>query len=114
MDNNFLSEFMNALFQLGLLVITGFVIPYVKNKVGTSKFEKTAQFVATAVKSAEQIYGSGEGQKKLQHAIDFLKSKGIKIDETVMNQIESAVFENTVKSNTANTTPEVETLHLNS
>ena len=96
-DDKVISELFNGLFQLGLLVITGLVIPWVKTKVGCAKFERMALLIGTSVRAAEQIYGRGEGSKKLEYVVNFLRSKGVKIDETTMQQIESAVFSETKK-----------------
>lgn len=49
-----------------------------------------------AVTAAEQVYGSGEGKKKLEYAINFvekyLAAKGIKLDiDIILGYIEAAV-----------------------
>ena len=49
-----------------------------------------------AVTAAEQVYGSGEGQKKLEYAINFvekyLAAKGIHLDiDIILGYIEAAV-----------------------
>ena len=51
-----------------------------------------------AVNAAEQVYGSGEGKKKLEYAINFvekyLAAKGIKLDiDIILGYIEAAVKE---------------------
>lgn len=96
-DDQVVSALLNNAFQLLLLVLTGLLIPWVKSKVGASKFEKAALFISSAVKAAEQIYGDGKGSTKLEYVVNVLKSKGIKIDDTVMQQIEAAVFSETKK-----------------
>ena len=49
-----------------------------------------------AVNAAEQVYGSGEGKKKLEYAINFvekyLEAKGSKLDiDSILGYIEAAV-----------------------
>lgn len=51
-------------------------------------------WVTVAVEAAEQLYtGSGRGAEKKAYVVEFLNSKGFKIDaETLDKLIEAAVF----------------------
>ncbi len=74
-------------------VLTGFFIPWIKTKLSAEKNEKLKFWVSTAVKAAEQLYGSKTGQQKKEYVISFLLSKGIVFDVDEINTlIESEVF----------------------
>lgn len=79
-------------FQAVITVIVGliavFVIPWIKEK-------KLHSWVSIAVKAAEQLYkDSGMGKVKKAFVLDFLASKGYKVDtDSIDLMIESAVLE---------------------
>lgn len=88
---------------LASAIITAFIIPTIKEKLSCEKREKLQFWVETAVKAAEQIYGSKTGKQKKEYVVSFLLSKGIvfNVDE-VTAMIESSVYAltNSVKTNT--------------
>lgn len=84
MDITFVFE---ALIVIIFGVITAIVIPFIKEK-------KLYNWVNIAVKAAEQIYTqTGMGEIKKDFVLNFLKSKGYKVDtESIDLMIESAVL----------------------
>ena len=74
-------------------VLTTFIIPYLRQRLGEEKHNKLLFWVQTAVKAAEQIYGSKTGQQKKEYVIAFLLSKGVVFDvDEVTALIESEVY----------------------
>jgi len=90
-----LTEIVSAIITLILALITTFLIPYIKTKVGAQKFEEIKAWTKIAVEAAEMIYvGPGRGKEKKEYVIKYLESKGFSIDmESINNLIESAVLE---------------------
>ena len=89
-DFTIIIEFIIALLSA---VVTTFLIPYLKQKLSEEKQKKLLFWVQTAVKAAEQIYGSKTGQKKKDYVIAFLLSKGIVFDvDEVTALVESEVY----------------------
>lgn len=87
-----------VLFEIVLSVISMiascFLIPWLKEKLSAEKLERLVKLVKIAVEAAEQMYGSGEGQKKKEYVIAFLLSKGIVFDTNEVEAIiESAVLQ---------------------
>lgn len=84
MDITFVFE---ALIVIIFGVITVIVVPFIKEK-------KLYNWVNIAVKAAEQIYTqTGMGEIKKDFVLNFLKSKGYKVDtESIDLMIESAVL----------------------
>ena len=89
-----LTPIVEAIVALVAAVITAFVIPWLKGKIDADKLEEIELWVTVAVEAAEQLYtGSGRGAEKKAYVVEFLNSKGFKIDaETLDKLIEAAVF----------------------
>jgi len=96
-----LTQIAVALIALLTAIVTGFLIPLIKSKLGLDKEKLTENqqmllklAVTTAVKAAEQIYTSEEGQKKKSYVLNILAQQGYKIDSASLDAaIEAAVLE---------------------
>lgn len=75
-------------------MITAFLIPYLKEKIGEKRFAEVSRWVSVAVTAAEQIYiGSGRGEEKKAYVLEFMNSKGFTVDMDALDKlIESAVY----------------------
>ncbi len=89
-----ITQILMATMTLIMSMITAFLIPYLKEKIGEKKFAELSRWVSVAVTAAEQIYvGSGRGEEKKAYVLEFLNSKGFTVDTNVLdNLIESAVY----------------------
>lgn len=88
-----ITPIINAVIALIAALISVFLIPWIKANT-TAKEQKTLlELIKIAVAAAEQIYeGVGRGDEKKQYVLDFLASKGIKVDDEAVNAaIESYV-----------------------
>ena len=74
-------------------MVTYAVIPYIKSKTTLAQQKEIMEYVSIAVTAAEQIYnGSGRGKEKKAYVIQWLKDRGIVVDEEKIDaMIESAV-----------------------
>ena len=87
------TDIAEALVVLISALITTFVLPYIKQKLSDEKRQKLIFWIETAVKAAEQLYGSKAGQQKKEYVVAFLLSKGIVADiDEVTALIESEVY----------------------
>ncbi len=87
------TDIFEGIIMLLSALITTFLIPMLRQKLSDDKKEKLIFWVKTAVKAAEQIYGSKTGQQKKDYVVAFLLSKGIVIDiDEVTALIESEVY----------------------
>lgn len=88
-----ITAIVQALITLITALITTFALPYIKEKLSVSKLEKLSFWVETAVKAAEQIFGSKTGLQKKEYVVNFLLSTGIVVDiDEVTALIESSVY----------------------
>lgn len=90
-----LTPIVSALISILLALITTFLIPYIKTKIGEQKFNEIKDWVRIAVSAAEMIYtGPGRGAEKKEYVIQYLNSKGYSLDvDSINNLIEAAVLE---------------------
>ena len=76
-----------------MALITAFVIPWLKNKIGAQNMDEFMRWVQIAVAAAEQLYESTDGDGKKAYVVNFLASKGFKVNpEEFDNAIEAAVL----------------------
>lgn len=95
------TELIHAIITLVSVIITGFIIPILKQKLNAEQRAKLLQYVKIAVAAAEQIYGSKTGQAKREYVLDFLASKGLTFDaDEVEAMIESEVYKLTQAAQT--------------
>lgn len=89
-----LSPVLNALIALLAAVITAFVIPWLKVRLGNEKLTALRVWVAVAVAAAEKLYNYSEaGAEKKAYVKKFISDLGLEVDEaTLESLIESAVY----------------------
>lgn len=92
MDFN-ITNILECTIALVSALVTTFLIPYLKQRLGEEKEKKLLFWVQTAVRAAEQLFGSKTGQQKKEYVVAFLLSKGIVFDvDEVTALIESEVY----------------------
>lgn len=80
-------------------IITGFIIPFIKEKIGAEKLAKYEYWASMAVKCAEMLFKEqGMGEIKKEYVVNFLnemfnKNKTVITSEQIEVLIESAVKE---------------------
>ena len=85
-----LTQIVVALIGLLSAFITYRLIPWIKANTDVKQQAMIRAAVQTAVFAAEQIYGAGEGAKKFDYVVNWLKEKGYDVGKT---EIEGAVYE---------------------
>ena len=87
-----LSPIVQAVFALLAALITYKLVPWIRSKTTAQQQQVLDAAINVAVYAAEQLYGSGNGEKKLAYALKYLKAKGYNVDtQTVKNGVEAAV-----------------------
>lgn len=96
MDQKWYDLLMAIIPVLGV-ILTSFIVPYIKELIGNEKLEKYEYWASMAVRAAEMMWAeSGKGAEKKEYVVQFLtetfnKNK-INITEEQMNLlIEAAV-----------------------
>ena len=84
-----LTPIFQAIIALIAALISTRLIPWLKINATEKQRALLEGAVRTAVFAAEQLYGAGHGQEKLEYAANYLRSHGFEAD---IGQIEAAVF----------------------
>ena len=85
-----LTPIINAIIALIAAIISVKVIPWIKAKTTNEQQAMLRAAVKTLVFAAEQIYGAGRGEDKLDFVVKQLKKQGFTADRV---EIEAAVGE---------------------
>lgn len=69
-------------------ILTTFLIPWLRARLGEQAMGRLCQWVRIAVQAAEQIYaGPGRGAEKKRYVLGLLAGQGIKIDEEALDAL---------------------------
>jgi len=92
---NVMYQILSLVLTIMGLVLTYYVVPWLKNKATDDKLSTVEMWVNISVSAAEQIFkNSNMGETKKTYVLEFLKSKGITItDQELDALIEAAVYE---------------------
>lgn len=93
MDIINITPIAEALIALLAALVTAFVLPWIKKKIGAENMSEFLAWVDIAVAAAEQLFDSTDGAAKKQYVAVFLESMGFKLDAQALdNAIEAAVI----------------------
>lgn len=73
METELFSKLISAIITLLCVIVSGYVIPYMQQKIGQEKLEKFCYYVTVAVRCAEQIYAPEDWRKKKAYVFDYAK-----------------------------------------
>lgn len=94
--NDILFEVLRLLVILAVFIVTCYLVPLIKSKIGQDKLDAVTKWVNTAVLMAQQVYYAKTGAERKAIVVDLLKdiliAKNISIsDEQLDMLIEAAV-----------------------
>lgn len=81
-----LTPLIQAIIVVLSLIITYRIVPYLKSKLSESNYRYLKSVVETLVFAAEQLYGAGEGDKKLDYVLSELDRRGFTADQDVIEE----------------------------
>ena len=76
-----LTALIQAVIALAATLITTFLIPYIRGKVGEQNMTEFLRWVDIAVAAAEQLYDSSQGNLKKKYVLSYLRTNGYEVDE---------------------------------
>ena len=88
-----LTQIILAIITLISAVLTGFVIPWLKNKLTDHQYEVFNGLVRVGVFAAEQLFTSEQWKEKKQYVVNLLLENGYSVDATAVD----ALIEATVR-----------------
>jgi len=91
MNPETITAITKAIISVALILITAYVIPWLKNNVGDDKYAIIIEFAEILVRSAEKIYTQEEWAQKKAYAVNMLERKakemGLDLNEKEINAI---------------------------
>lgn len=104
MNQEIITKLIEAILTVITILITAYVIPYLKSKIGTDKYEQLKQFTEAAVRAAEQIYTPEEWKLKKDYVVKLISERadtlGIGLNEAEIDALIEGIV-NYVKHNKA-------------
>ncbi len=102
--NEILFEIIKVVVMVAVLVLTRYLIPWLKAKIGADKLAVAEKWVKYAVLKAQQVLWEKNGQDKKAYVTEFLKeiliAKNIALsDEQLDVLIEAAVKQMKIEEN---------------
>ena len=85
-----LTKLFQAAIELVAALIMAFLIPFIKAHTTKTQQQTMRAMVKSLVYAAEQLYGDGKGEEKLQYVKGRLQEKGYDVDT---DEIEAAVYD---------------------
>lgn len=93
MDNEILNYALYIVMSLAVVVVTRYLVPYLKARLSAANQEELIQLIENLVQAAEQLFaGEKMGEQKKEYVVNALSEKGVLITESVNAMIESAVY----------------------
>lgn len=93
MNNEILNYALYIIMSLAVVVITRYLVPYLKARLSAANQEELIQLIENLVQAAEQLFaGEKMGEQKKEYVVNALSEKGVLITESVNAMIESAVY----------------------
>ncbi len=94
--NEMIFEILKLIVMIAVFIVTCYLIPWVRGKIGQDKLDEITKWVNAAVLMAQQVYFAKTGAERKAIVVDLLKNiliaKNISIsDEQLDMLIEAAV-----------------------
>ena len=87
-----ITEILEAVVYLIVALLSLFVVPAIKNKVGAQNMATFLKWVDIAVAAAEQLYDTTQGEAKKEYVLGYLATKGFSVNEAELDlAVEAAV-----------------------
>lgn len=93
-----LTELITAFVSVLVAIVTRYVVPWLKARTSAERLQQIEYWYQVAVLAAEKAYGAGHGAEKLADATEFLKAKGIIVDEKIIDALIQQFFTGTKKA----------------
>jgi len=105
MTPEMISKITECTITVIILIVSAYVIPFLKNKIGTDKMQLLQEFAEACVRAAEQIYTKEDWKLKKDYVTNLVTEKatdlGIGLNEAEIDAVIEGIV-NFVKHNKTN------------
>lgn len=71
---DFIINIVLAVFSVVAAVVSFYVVPFLKSKIGAQQYEKLLYFIKLAVRSAEQLFDASDNEEKKKYVLNAVKN----------------------------------------
>ena len=87
------TELIKAIATVVFIVLSMFVIPWIKKTISAETLDKIFMYVEIFVAAAEQLFNASEGAEKKAYVLQRLAEMNFKVDPEILDaHIEAAVL----------------------
>lgn len=91
MSPEMITELTKAIVTVVIIILSAYVVPWVKSRIGEDKYNTIIEFAEIVVRSAEKMFQPEEWAQKKAYAVNMLENKvkelGLNINEKEINAI---------------------------
>ena len=98
MNPELITKLVEAIVTVILLLVSAYVIPWLKNKVGDDKYATIVEFAEIVVRSAEKIYTQEEWAQKKRYAVEMVTAKCKELGLNITAEEINAIIEGAVQA----------------
>ena len=96
MNTELITKLVEAIVTVVIVLISAYVIPWLKGKMGEDKYKEIKYYAEYAVRCAEQLYSGEQGREKKAFAMSYLVSKAKEVGIEMSEEDISILIESTV------------------
>lgn len=98
MNTEMITKLTEAIVTVVVVLITAYVVPWLKGKIGENKYNQILIFAETCVRSAEKIYTPEEWAQKKRYAVEMVQKKAGELGITITQEEINAIIEGAVQA----------------
>ena len=98
MSTELITKLVEAIVTVVIVLISAYVIPWLKGKIGDDKYALIVEFAEIVVRSAEKLYTPDEWAQKKRYAVEMVQKKAEEIGITITADEINAIIESAVQS----------------
>lgn len=98
MNTELITKLVEAIVTVVIVLISAYVIPWLKGKIGDDKYALIVEFADIVVRSAEKLYTPEEYAQKKRYAVEMVQKKAEEIGITITADEINAIIEGAVQA----------------
>ena len=98
MNTELITKLVEAVVTVVIVLISAYVIPWLKGKIGDDKYALIVEFAEIVVRSAEKLYTPDEWAQKKRYAVEMVQKKAEEIGITITADEINAIIEGAVQA----------------
>ena len=98
MNTEMITKLTEAIVTVVVVLITAYVVPWLKGKIGENKYNQILSFTDTCVRAAEKIYTVEQWSAKKSYVLDMVEKKAEEIGIQITAEELNAIVEGAVKA----------------